>query len=94
MTATHFDPFLAGQTLTLAEFNARLEANLARILASQPPPSSYDGSGECDDETRLRLSRSARLRQRSGRYFPAVDADGLDAEGWAVGAEYPRRWEA
>lgn len=40
---------------------------------------------------RSRLSRRAAAEHRTGRYFPTVDADGLDRDGWAVGAEYPRR---
>jgi len=69
--------------------------DMARVMwdsldTSRPARRGYDVTLDVDETTR-RLSRSARAEQRSGRYFPAVDAEGLDAAGDAVGAEYPRR---
>lgn len=82
MTATHFDPFRAGTTLTLTEFTTALQANLARILATPAPAVNYDASGECDEETRLRLSRSAQRSQRSAGYGGLrVDEFGRDRDG-------------
>lgn len=57
-----------------------------------PPP---DPASHEDEDTLRRsfggLSRTARREQRTGRYFPTQDRDGIDREGWAHGADYGRQ---
>lgn len=89
-TAPRFDPFDSTHDgLTLAEFTARLETEVRRLMTDPAParPQTF-ADYEVDDTTRIRpgLSRWARRQQRRPVVFPTLDPDGFDADGTEWGA--------
>ena len=74
-------------TMTTAEQLARMDEWLA---CSQAPSMPSDPATYEDEDTLRRafggLSAAALREQRSGPYFPTLDADGFDRGGWAWGA--------